>query len=259
MSAPPSGRRAEDGSPYPDRGRPGFERDVRAMFTHIADRYDVVDHLASLGQDYIWRPRALWSLERYRAGRGIDRLLDIGCGPGEFTRLAVRHLRRTEAIGADFTGAMLRKAVRQGGLGAGADRLRYVRADAGKLPFRPRSFDAVLSAFVVRNLPDLPGAFAEFFRVLRPGGTLLTLEITEPAGAWTAGLFHAYFDHVVPWLGRAFGSAGPYRYLPESLRYLPDRAGMLRGLTDAGFLRAEARPQSGGIVTTYLAEVPTKP
>ena len=259
MSAPPAGRRAEDGSPYPDRSRPGFERDVQAMFAHIARKYDWFDHLASLGQDYVWRPRALWALDRYRRGRPVRRLLDVGCGPGEFTRLAVRHLTGADGVGADFTAAMLERAEVHRGHASEGPRLRFVRADAGRLPFRPASFDLVLSAFVARNLPDLPRALREFRRVLRPGGTVLTLEISEPAGVWMRGLFHAYFDHVVPWLGAAFGSAGPYRYLPESLRFLPDRAGLLAQLSAAGFARGEAHPQTGGIVTTYFGEVPAKP
>jgi demethylmenaquinone methyltransferase / 2-methoxy-6-polyprenyl-1,4-benzoquinol methylase len=259
MSRPRPPRRAEDGSPYPERGAPGFERDVQAMFAHIAHGYDWFDHLASLGQDYLWRPRALWSLDRFRGGRRVARMLDVGCGPGEFTRLAVRHLRSAEAFGLDLTPAMLREARRLLAPTPEGSRIRLVRGDAQRLPFAAGRFDLVLSGFVARNLPDLAAAYREFHRVLRPGGTVLTLEITEPVRPVMAGLFHAYFDHVVPWLGTAVGSAGPYRYLPESLRYLPDRSGMIAHLTAAGFARAEAHPQSGGIVTTYLAEVPAKP
>ncbi len=253
------GRRAPDGSPYPDRARAGFERDVQAMFTHIADRYDWFDHLASMGQDYLWRPRALWSLDRYRAGRPVARFLDIGCGPGDLTVLTARHLPRAEGIGADFTAAMLRNARRRPLDAPTAARIRYLRADALRLPFRSESFDLILSAFVARNLPDLDRAFREFARVLRPGGTVLTLEITEPTSPRLGALFHAYFDHVVPWLGAAAHSEGPYRYLPESLKFLPDRPGMLRRLRAAGFDRVTAAPQSMGIVTTYLAERPTAP
>ena len=245
-------RRAADGSPYPDRSRPGFERDIQAMFTHIADGYDWFDHLASLGQDYLWRPRALWDLDRYRAGRPVHRLLDIGCGPGDLTELAAHHFPHAEAVGADFTAAMLRHAHRRSRRDRAAARLRYARADAGRLPFADGSFDLVLSAFVIRNLPDLEGALAEMRRVLRPGGTVFTLEITEPEHEGIVRLFHAYFDHVVPWLGAAARSAGPYRYLPESVRFLPDRAGILRKMRAAGLDRAEAHPQFLGVVTTYL-------
>jgi demethylmenaquinone methyltransferase/2-methoxy-6-polyprenyl-1,4-benzoquinol methylase len=151
---------------------------------------------------------------------------------------------------------MLRNARIRTARDARAPRIRYVRADALHLPFADHSFDLVLSGFVARNLPNLPQAFAEFRRVLRPGGTVLTLEITEPEDRLVGDLFHAYFDHVVPWLGAAFQSAGPYRYLPESLRYLPDRAGMFGIMEGAGFVRPFAATQSMGTVTGYLAAVP---
>lgn len=254
MSA--AGRRAPDGSPYPERGGAGFERDVQAMFTHIADRYDWFDHLASLGQDYLWRPRALWALDRYRAGRPVRRLLDVGCGPGDLTVLAARHLPGSEAVGVDFTAAMLRHAERRRAAGKLEGRVGFCRGNALRLPFADATFDLAMSAFVVRNLPDLDRAYAEFARVLRPGGTVLTLEITEPPSPLVADLFHAYFDHVVPWLGAAVDSAGPYRYLPESLRALPDADGMRARMERAGFARVTPVRQSLGVVTTYLAERP---
>ena len=133
-------------------------------------------------------------------------------------------------------------------------RVTWARATALTLPFPSGTFDLVMSAFVVRNLPRLPDALAELRRVLAPGGTLLTLEITEPTSAWFRRLFHAYFDTFVPWLGAALGSAGPYRYLPESLRNLPSRAQMVELFRSAGFGRVETHPQSLGIVTSFLAE-----
>lgn len=254
MSAP-EGRVAADGSPYPRRGGPTFEREVRSMFAHIARGYEGFDHLASLGQDLLWRPRALWDLDRYRHGRSPARILDIGCGTGELTRLCARHYPNAGVIGADFTPEMLGVALRSTAGRPEAGRIRYARAHAARLPFRAAQFDAVVSAFVARNLPDLPAAVREMRRVLRPEGTLLVLDITGPADPGARRAFLAYFDRVVPALGRLVGSEGPYRYLPESLRHLPDRAGMLRLMATAGYSDPTARPQSMGIVTSYLGAV----
>ena len=259
MAAVASRRVAADGSPYPDRERPGFEREVRAMFTHIAARYDGFDHLASLGNDFLWRPRALWDLERFHADAPVLRILDVGCGTGDLTVLGARRFPRAEVLGADFTHAMLERATVRTRHDAVAPRARYAAASAMHLPFADGSFDVAMSAFVARNLPGLPEAFRELRRVLAPTGTLMTLEITEPTSPVFRSVFHAYFDRVVPWLGVAFHSAGPYRYLPESLRYLPSRDGMIRLLQEAGFPRVEARAQSMGIVTTYLAGAPLLP
>ena len=255
MTAPtPAGRTAPDGSPYPDRGLPTFEHDVRRMFTHIAERYDWFDHVASLGNDFLWRPRAFWDLERFRASGRVARILDLGCGTGDLAVLGARRFPRAEVVAADFTAAMLRKAERRTALRPERARLTFGRATALRLPFADRSFDLVTNAFVARNLSDLGRALRECRRVLRPGGVLLTLEITEPQSDLFARVFHAYFDRVVPWLGAAVRSAGPYRYLPESLKSLPPPSGFLEALGRAGFSRTLARPQSMGIVTTFLAE-----
>lgn len=223
------------------------------MFTHIARGYDWFDHLASLGQDLLWRPRALWDLDRYLGGSSPHRILDLGCGPGSLTFLVADHYPDATVVGADFTAAMVAAARASASHRSGGPRSRFLRASAGALPFRAGSFDLAMSAFVARNLPDLGRAFREVALVLRPGGILLTLEITEPASPWVRRGFHSYFDRVVPALGRIVGSGGPYTYLPESLRHLPDRSGMLGLLSASGFEDPVARPQSMGIVTSYLA------
>ncbi len=254
-----AGRRAPDGSPYPDRASPEFAREVRAMFTHIANGYGPFDHVASLGNDVVWRPRAFWTLDRYRRGRGAPRtVLDVGCGPGDLARLAARRYPGSRVVGIDPTRAMLRRAARSAP-GTGRASLAWAEATAEHLPFPDGRFDLVMSAFVFRNLPHLAATLTELRRVTAPGGSLLTLEITEPRSPRFRALFHAYFDHFVPWLGAAVGSAGPYRYLPESLRSLPGPAAMSALMTGAGFARVETHPQSLGIVTTYLAERPDDP
>lgn len=255
VAAPSPGRTAPDGSPYPDRSAATFERDVRRMFTHIAARYEWFDHVASLGNDYLWRPRALWDLDRFRGVRPIARALDIGCGTGELARLVARHYPGVRVFASDFTLAMVAKADASARRHGERPRLDLGRANALRLPFADGAFDLVTNAFVARNLSNLPAALAEMRRVLRPGGVLLTLEITEPLSPAFGRVFHAYFDRVVPWLGAAVSSAGPYRYLPESLRSLPSRDAFLAALGSSGFDRTEARPQSMGIVTTFLAEV----
>jgi len=245
---------ARDGSPLPDRALPTFERDVRRMFTHIANGYEWFDHVASLGSDLLWRPRAIWDLDRFRRTGSPRRVLDLGCGTGELARQVGRHYPSAVVVAADFTRAMLDHAARSSAGRKERSRLEFARANALRLPFSDASFDLVTNAFVARNLSDLSAAFREVARVLRPGGVFLTLEITEPSSASFNRLFHAYFDTVVPMLGGAVGSEGPYRYLPKSLRSLPDRSKFVDLLLANGFPRVDTRTQSAGIVTTFLAE-----
>jgi demethylmenaquinone methyltransferase / 2-methoxy-6-polyprenyl-1,4-benzoquinol methylase len=247
-------RTAPDGSPYPDRSGPTFEQDVQAMFGYIAERYDWFDHVASVGNDFLWRPRALGQLDRFRTRGPIRLALDLGCGTGDLARQVARRYPEAHVVGADFTGPMLRNAQRRNGRATEGARVALARATAMRLPFADGTFDLVTNAFVARNLPDLPKAFGEMRRVLRSGGLLVTLEITEPTSPTFGALFHAYFDRVVPWMGAAVASAGPYRYLPESLRTLPPRDALVAMMRTAGFSRVVPRPQSFGIVTTFLAE-----
>ena len=224
------------------------------MFTLIVVRYEWFDHVASLGNDYLWRPRALWDLDRFRTPGRFGRALDLGCGTGELARQVARHYPHLKVVAADFTTAMLRRAAEASRDRRERARLDFGRATALRLPFADGAFDLVTNAFVLRNLANLSVALAEMRRVLRPGGVLLMLEITEPITPTFGRLFHAYFDRVVPWLGAAVKSAGPYRYLPESLRLLPSRAEFRGMMAQAGFVRTETRPQSFGIVTTFLGE-----
>ncbi|EQD50601.1 ubiquinone/menaquinone biosynthesis methyltransferase ubiE, partial [mine drainage metagenome] len=184
----------------------------------------------------------------------IRRVLDLGCGTGDLARQVARRYPAAEVVAADFTAPMLANARHRNRRAPEGRRIGLARATAMRLPFADGAFDLVTNAFVARNLRDLPIAFREMRRVLRPGGALLTLEITEPLSPAFAALFHAYFDRVVPALGAVVASAGPYRYLPESLRALPPRAALVELIRAAGFPRVVARTQSMGIVTTFLGE-----
>lgn len=251
--------RAPDGSPLPHRGSAGFEREVRSMFTHIAGQYSFFDHLATGGQDLLWRPRALWRLDR-ELERPPERVLDLGCGPGDLTFLLARHYPRARVVGCDFTSAMVRRGEvhRREAVASDArapeERVRLSVGDVLHLPFQSGQFDLVTSAFLVRNLPDLAAGLREMGRVLRPGGICLTLELSEPRPTWFRPLFHAYFDRVVPKLGALFHSEGPYRYLSESLRHFPPRPAVAGLFERAGFSRVLQDPQSMGIVTAFLAQ-----
>jgi demethylmenaquinone methyltransferase/2-methoxy-6-polyprenyl-1,4-benzoquinol methylase len=223
------------------------------MFASIVDRYDAFNHLATFGQDLLWRPRALWEVTRFRR-RPVRDVLDFGCGTGALARLLTLHFPGARVVGVDFSGEMVRRAQRLSGRRGTGATPRYAVANVGRLPFPDGTFDLATSAFVARNLTDLSAAFRELRRVLRPGGTLLTLEISEPKTPSVARLFHAHFDRAVPLLGRAFDREGPYSYLSESLRSFPSGARLTALLTQAGFPRNELRAMSLGVVTAYLSE-----
>ncbi len=258
MAGAAAGPTASDGTLLPDRSLPTFERDVERMFASIADRYDAFNHLATFGQDLLWRPRALWELERFHRGP-VVRVLDVGCGTGGLARLLAQRYPRAEVVASDFSRTMVRTAQRRTSPRRGRGTIDFAAAHIGHLPFRAGAFDVAANAFVARNLVDLGASFRELRRVLRPGGSLLTLEVSEPPSPLVGRVFHAHFDHAVPLIGRAFGREGPYSYLPRSLRSLPPRERLLGMLREADFERVDARPMSFGIVTAYLAGASSPP
>lgn len=206
-------------------------RYVAAMFGRIARRYDAMNTLMTLGQDARWRERVADAL---RGLPSAPRVLDVGTGTGRLAE-AIQARLGTPVVATDFTLPMLARAPRT---------LDRAAADALALPFANAEFDAVVSAFVVRNLADLERGIAEQVRVLRPGGLIAILETTPGPSRWPlSALFRLYFRGLVPLVGGLIaGDASAYTYLPEStLRFTePERlAEALRrdGLTDVWIRR----------------------
>jgi demethylmenaquinone methyltransferase/2-methoxy-6-polyprenyl-1,4-benzoquinol methylase len=218
---------------------------VRAMFDDLVPRYDLLNDLLSLGFDRWWRRRAAAAMV---APPG-DRILDLGCGTGRLGRLLSTRYR---VVGVDVSHAMLVAAARRTrhDPGPGA---RFVQASAFRLPFADGVFGGAVSAFVLRNLDDLPGAFAELARVLRPAAGVALVDITEPASPSLRRAFDAYFRVAAPALGSLVGKRDAYRYLVSSLAHLPPRDRVCDLLEQAGFTAARADVLRPGMVTLWAA------
>jgi demethylmenaquinone methyltransferase / 2-methoxy-6-polyprenyl-1,4-benzoquinol methylase len=217
------------------------EQHIRSMFDGLVERYDLVNDVLSLGLDRWWRRMASAALE---AAPG-ERVLDLGCGTGRLGALLAARLR---VVGLDLSGAMLAKA-RQRPIGW----LGLVQGSAFRLPFREASFDAAASAFVLRNLNDLPRAFAEVARVVTPGGRVAFLDLTEPSLPSVGRLFDMYFRRAAPALGALVGRREEYRYLVRSLGHLPPSGELCEMLNRSGFVSCMAKPLTGGVVTLFTA------
>lgn len=220
-------------------------RDVQRMFGRIVGRYDRLNRLISLGMDTGWRRAAADAAAP--AGRDV---LDIGTGTGDLLRmLCERGARRV--VGLDFTPDMLAVAHERA---APLPTSQLVAGDALRLPFHDSSFDRVTNAFVLRNLSDLPAAFAEMARVLRPEGRLVCLDMTKQSDSPFAALFRLYFNRIVPPIaGLVAGDRAAYRYLPRSLEGFPDAEEMSYLVAAAGFRDVRVRRFGGGSVATHVA------
>jgi len=229
-------------------------RKVREMFTRIAPRYDLLNHLLSLQLDRVWRARTARIL-RPILNRPDARILDLCCGTGDLA-FALEREAQGRVYGADFAHTMLVRAKKKSAAFSGQGGVRrtvpFVESDALRLPFAPASFDLITTAFGFRNLANYQAGLEEIWRVLKPAGTAAILEFTEPKPGWFGELYHWYFRAVLPRLGGLIsGDRAAYSYLPSSVaRFLQPEE--LRSLMEeSGFGQVQARVWTGGTVALH--------
>lgn len=226
---------------------------VRAMFDGIAPHYDTLNRWLSLRLDQAWRRRTVRALDIGRR----DVVLDVACGTGDLSELAAATGARV--VGVDFARNMLGGAVRRG-IKAG-----FVQAEATALPLPSDSVSVVVCGFALRNFVSIPAVLHEAARVLVPGGRLGLLEVDTPTRAFLRWGHALYFRRLVPLLGGLVSDERAYRYLPQSVAYLPDEAALLKLVRSAGFTQAAKRRLSGGVAQLVTgmrrqrAALPPKP
>ena len=214
---------------------------VRAMFDRIAPRYDVLNRLISFRLDQRWRRAVV----RAATISAQDRVVDLACGTGDLSELAVRTGARV--VGVDFAGNMLAGARRRGISAA------FVQADAERLPLPPHWATVIVSGFALRNFVSIPAVLAEAARVLLPGGRLVLLEVDTPTNKLLQWGYGLYFKRLVPFLGALLSDAPAYAYLPRSVSYLPESSTLQRMIEAAGFRQVVKHQLSGGVVQLLTA------
>jgi len=223
-------------------------RAVREMFTSIAPRYDLLNHVLSMNVDRFWWKRTAKTFSAILT-RPQSKVLDLCCGTGDMTFALRRRAGKSSAdiLGADFSHAMLQRATEK----SQGSSLRWVEADALHLPFEDSHFDLLTSAFGFRNLADYDAGLREIVRVLRPGGECGILDFGEPGGLM-GKFYRIYFKHVLPKIGTFIsGVKGPYAYLPASVERFPAPAEMLERMRTAGFSEVSWTPYTFGIAGLY--------
>ncbi|MFL5797466.1 MAG: ubiquinone/menaquinone biosynthesis methyltransferase [Actinomycetota bacterium] len=246
MTLPPSAGEPRQAPPEPR---------VRRMFDEIVRRYDLVNDVLSAGMDRRWRKAAVRALHAL-----LDApVLDLGCGTGRLAEGLARELRvrgrrfghgngTSAVVGIDVSLPMLLSARRRR-----STPVELVQGSAFRLPFADSVFGGAVSAFVLRNLDDLPAAFRELARVLRSGAGISLVDITEPSNPLQRKLFDAYFRVAAPAVGGLVGRRAAYRYLVRSLAHLPPPAEVGHLLVDAGCEGVRWRSLAPGMVTLWTA------
>jgi demethylmenaquinone methyltransferase/2-methoxy-6-polyprenyl-1,4-benzoquinol methylase len=224
---------------------------VQRIFSEIAPRYDLLNHLLSFNIDRSWRRRAIAALgwERAPAGTYVDLCagtLDVAAA------LANRPGFSGRVLGADFAEPMLR---------AGAPKSRSsispIVADALELPLRDESAEGAIVAFGIRNVENLDSGLAEVFRVLKPAARFVILEFSTPPSPMIRAAYHAYFHHVLPAIGGAVSGHGTaYRYLPRSVTHFPAPGELAERLRGAGFANVTWEPLTFGVAALHVGQRP---
>jgi demethylmenaquinone methyltransferase / 2-methoxy-6-polyprenyl-1,4-benzoquinol methylase len=224
-------------------------RRVAGVFDSVADRYDVMNDVMSLGIHRLWKR---FTIEMSGVRRG-QRVLDLAGGTGD---LAARFSRMVgpdgEVVLGDINASMLQRGRERLTDRGVAGNLQYVQVNAEALPFPDDHFDCITIAFGLRNVTDKDAALASMYRVLRPGGRLLVLEFSHPRAPGLKPLYDLYSFKMLPLMGRFIArDEASYRYLAESIRMHPDQETLKQMMEQAGFERCEYFNLTGGIVALH--------
>ncbi|MBR0045651.1 MAG: bifunctional demethylmenaquinone methyltransferase/2-methoxy-6-polyprenyl-1,4-benzoquinol methylase UbiE [Bacteroidaceae bacterium] len=241
-------------------GEEGTKREqVEQMFDNIAHSYDTLNHTLSFGVDKIWRNNAIDYLQPFFSsplGGGREgAILDIATGTGDFAIRAVQKLNAHKVVGIDISEGMMaigREKVEKLGL---SDRITFQKEDCAKMSFPDNSFDAVISAFALRNFQNLDECLKEMHRVLNENGHLSVIDLCAPVSFPMKQLFWLYKKAVMPTLGKLLSKdKTAYTYLPDTMDAVPQAERMQHIIQQAGFHNVNFRRLAFGMCILYTAE-----
>jgi demethylmenaquinone methyltransferase/2-methoxy-6-polyprenyl-1,4-benzoquinol methylase len=225
----------------------------RLMFDSIARHYDGTNKILSFGLDGMWRRRAV-----SRLNLGAERrYLDVGCGTGDIALEILRQAPESKVVGIDPSQEMLSRGqlkISEAGL---SDSISLIMGDVLGLKFEDESFDGAITSFCIRNVTDRRQGLSEIRRVVRPGGRLVILELTQPTGAIMRPLFSIYARVVMPIVTKIMSSVSAYRYLTDSMVDFPRPEMILDLMKEVGFIERRYARMTGGIVTLFEGNKPT--
>jgi ubiquinone/menaquinone biosynthesis methyltransferase len=218
---------------------------IKALFNRIAPRYDLINDIQSFGLHRFWKKK-LRSLAAPKEG---DSALDVCCGTGDIA-LSLAQWGAT-VTGVDFSAGMLEEARSRS---CNESRIKFIEADALKLPFDDQSFDLVTIGYGLRNLTDFEPGLHELFRVLKPGGRLFVLDFGKPDNVIWRRAYFIYLEWIVPIFGKLFcGDAAAYSYILESLRNYPAQHGVAETMKSIGMERVKIHSILGGVMSINAA------
>lgn len=219
------------------------------MFDNIADRYDLLNRIISLGIDQSWRRKTVASL----ALDPSSRVLDLATGTADLAIMIAKLHPGVEITGVDPSNNMLAVGQKKVERELLTERVRLLEGDAQALPFEDNSFDGTCIAFGIRNVPDRVQGLREMARVTRSGGRVAILELSEPRGSIMGALARFHVHTVVPWMGAILSGKKEYRYLQKSIAAFPPAEQFAATMDEAGLTVLELVPLTFGVAHLYVA------
>lgn len=225
---------------------------IRDLFNSIAEDYDKLNHILSLGVDRTWRKRAIKCIAEDKP----QRILDIACGTGDFSlEIARRTNPETMIVGLDLSEGMLEvmdRKVAEAGL---SGRISTRQGNSEAMDFADDLFDRVTIAFGIRNFENRETALKEILRILKPGGRLVILELSVPSNTVLRWFYNLYFTKVLPWIGGAVsGDKAAYSYLPASVIQFPGKEEWMATMSSCGYKEVRHKAFTFGICRMYTGE-----
>ncbi len=221
---------------------------MEQMFTAIAPRYDLLNTLLSLGNDESWRRQA----SNY-CQSDASLILDVATGTGKMASILARRRGVRQVVGLDYTSSMLRRAKTSLAKQKKNSNIDLLQGDAQNLPFPDATFDCVTVTYALRNVTDIGRTFAEMTRVVRPGGRVISLELTRPDKSILQKLYFFYMQHIAPLLGGMIsGRRDAYQYLPDSIMIFPTPEEIKIIMEKAGLDGIIIRRLMGGVATIQV-------
>lgn len=229
----------------------GKKEGIRRLFNNIASDYDRLNHILSLNIDKGWRRKAVREIADQNSP---VKVLDVACGTGDFTiEIARKVASGSEVIGVDISEGMMeigKEKIRKAGVSA-----EMSVADCEALPYDQNTFDRISVGFGVRNFEHLDLGLSEMFRVLKPYGKLVILELSLPSNSFIRTCYMLYFQKILPVVGGLLtGDRGAYEYLRTSVLRFPAPDKFMAMLKSAGFEQVEHRSLTFGICRMYICE-----
>ena len=227
---------------------------IQAMFDRIAARYDILNRIISFRLDNTWRGKAIKEVLR----NDHSLILDLGAGTGDLTFAAAKQIKGSgRIVGLDFSREMLKLARSKQAKIKNGMKTCFIQGSATFSPFKDATFDGVMTAFVLRNVSDLPLFFFHAFRVLKSGGRFVSLDMFPPGQTWFASLYALYFYRLVPWIGGLLAhDHSAYMYLANSVEHFYPPEYVTQLLREAGFPDVSIRRFLNGAVCMHVAEKP---